>query len=109
MNVGLICSSMPNLGPLYNCAQVNDVGVFRLSTGRDCNHNIHKKEHDLHYFQATIPEPYVHTTVRKQLQQKIVILECCTGFPTTGGKPQSVIIVNASGFKQILSGLIISR
>ena len=62
MNIGLISSSMPNLGPLYNCSQVNDIGVFRLSTGRDCNHNIHNKEHDLHYFQATISKPYVHTT-----------------------------------------------
>ena len=62
MNIGLISSSMPNLGPLYNCSQVNDIGVFRLSSGRDCNHNIHNKEHDLHYFQATISKPYVHTT-----------------------------------------------
>ena len=62
MNIGLISSSMPNLWPLYNCSQVNDIGVFRLSSGRDCNHNIHNKEHDLHYFQATISKPYVHTT-----------------------------------------------
>ena len=58
----LICSSMPNLGPIYNCSQVNDIGVFRFSTGRDCNHNIHNKDHDLHYFQATISEPHIHTT-----------------------------------------------
>ena len=33
MNTGLISSSMPTLGLLYKCSQVNDIGVFRLSTG----------------------------------------------------------------------------
>ena len=59
----VICKPLqPQLGPIFDCSTVQEVGVFHLNYRRACRCNMHESTQPLTYFSAKIYSPHVYCT-----------------------------------------------
>ena len=59
----VICKLLqPQLGPIFDCSRVKEVGVFHLNYRRACRHNMHESTQPSTYFSVKIYSPHVYRT-----------------------------------------------
>ena len=71
----VLASVHPFLGPLYDCSQAKDIGVFQLNHHQQCVHNMHDSVQPLQLTSAHISKPILHQTP--------ISLVLCSAYVTT--------------------------